>query len=199
MVRTNRGKKSFSNSLSFGEGHKYKNTWYPCPEWTLELDKTYGSRFSSVFISPFVNTGARTLSSTVMFTLQPSDRWGGQVWLNHFLFNRMPSNTIMSEVVYTSQQKKKTRQHAWLVKRKHHCPSSRVFQDSAGFLHDHSLCYLSGTVMVSCTLGFSESSLSLIPLWQQMLLEAAGIQSASFAITLRAKQSACNTILRLWS
>lgn len=123
MVGPNTGRESFSNSLSLQKkGHRHKNTWHTCPKWTLELDKIYGLRFSNFFISVSVNTGARTLSPTLVFTLQPADRQGAQVWLNHILFSRIPSRhggsgLTTAQVVHTSQKKKKEmKQHTWLVK-----------------------------------------------------------------------------------
>lgn len=78
------------------EGHRHKNTWHPCPKWTLELDKIHALKFSNLFISLSVNTGARTLSPTLVFTFQPADRKGGQVWLSHILFRKILPNTNQS-------------------------------------------------------------------------------------------------------
>jgi len=53
------------------------------------------------FISVSANSGARTLSPALVFTRQPADRQGGQMWLNHILFQQVPTKdqSVMVELI----------------------------------------------------------------------------------------------------
>lgn len=165
MVGTNR--ESFSNSLSFQKKATGTKTFSTlAKKWTLELDKIYGLRFSNLFISLFVNTGARTLSPTLVFALPPADRQGGKVWLNHIFFSRILPNinqTWWKWFSYCCSQKSKEKENQAThlvdkITRESAIAGVSALQGvsrvAQAFHMASSLHWLSMALIASCTWGF---------------------------------------------